>query len=341
MTRPLLEHQLRARLARHDNVIIEQGVQVSGLAGSAWKITGVQVVAAEGGTRGIEAELVVDASGRGATLPGWLAQFGLPAPEQDEVQMELTYTSCLVRRKSHHLAGELGFVCTPSAPVRRGGAAVAVEGERYLVTLMGYLGERAPRTFAGMVEYARSLPVPDLYELLRDAEPVSEPVQLRDPKSVRPRYERLKHWPEGVLPMGDALCRINPSHGHGMTLAALEAQALSRALDLGVRGAAARFFREVTPLIDVPWSLVSGADFEFEGVEGNAERPPAAVRSYFKRALRVASVEREVALAVYRVMHLIEPPSLLFSPPIVRVVLASDPELAASMMIVPDGEGVR
>lgn len=341
ITRPLLERELRACLASRANVSIEQGVQVSGLEGSAWRITGVRATSGDGSSRVIEADLVVDASGRGVTLPSWLSRFGLPEPEQDVVYMQLTYTSCLIRRRSQQLGGQLGFVCTPSAPVRRGGAAVAVEGERFLVTLMGYLGERAPRTFEGMVEYARTLPVPGLYELLRDAEPLSEPVEMRDPASVRPRYERLKHWPEGLLPFGDALCSINPSYGHGMTLAALEAHALSHALAPGPRGVAARFFDEVTPLIDVPWALVAGADFEFEGMEGSGARPPLAVRNYFKRALRVALLQREVALAVYRVMHLIDPPSVLFSPPVMSAVMAADPELDASLMVMPEGEGTR
>jgi 2-polyprenyl-6-methoxyphenol hydroxylase-like FAD-dependent oxidoreductase len=339
MTRPLLEQHLRTYLTASANVSILSGAQASGLAGSAWKVTGVQVVDASGTERLIESELVIDASGRGGALATWLARFGLPQPDEDTVRMELTYTSCLIRRKSQHLGGRLGLVYPPTAPVRRAGAALAVEGDRYIVTLMGYLGERSPRTFQGMVEYARTLPVPGLYELLRDAEPLGDPSELRDPASVRRRYERLKHLPEGVLPLGDALCSINPSHGHGMTIAAREAQCLGRALEAGLRGLSTRFFEEVTPLIDVPWSIVAGADFEYEGVTGSAERPPPTIMRYFKRAARAAVLDREVALAVYRVMHLVEPPSVLFSPAITARVLASAPESDATIMLTPEGDG--
>lgn len=339
MTRPALELVLRTRVSELPNVTIRKGVEVVGLIGSAWKITGVKIADSDGAERLIESELTVDASGRGASLSRWLSAFGLPAPEQDTVRMELTYTSCLIRRKREHLGGRLGFVYPPTAPALRAGAALAVEGDRYIVTLMGYLGERAPRTFAGMVEYARSLPVSGLYELLRDAEPLSEPVEMRDPASVRRRYERLKHWPEGLLPLGDALCSINPSHGHGMTIAAREAQCLARALEAGLRGVAARFFAEVTPLLDVPWSIVAGADFEFEGITGTGDRPPPTIIRYFKRAARAAVLDREVALAVYRVMHLIEPPSILFSPEIAARVLAHAPESDATIMLTPERDG--
>ena len=346
MTRPLLELHLRSRVGELANVSIEQAAQVTALEGSAWKITGVRVTDGSCQSRVIASDLVVDASGGRAALPGWLARFGLPAPFEDTVRMDLTYTSCLIRRKRRHLAGRLGFVYPPTAPGLRAGAALAVEDERYIVTLMGYLGERSPRTFAGMIEYARSLPVAGLYELLRDAEPLTEPVELRDPVSVRRRYERLKHWPEGIVPFGDALCSINPTHGHGMTIAAREAQLLQRALvdaraqDVnGLRGVAARFFAEVTPLLDVPWSIVAGADFAFEGVTGTSERPPPAILSYFKRAARAAVIDREVALAVYCVMHLIEPPSVLFSPTIMSAVLAGAPEGDASMIVTPERDG--
>ncbi|HTU58982.1 MAG TPA: FAD-dependent monooxygenase, partial [Polyangiales bacterium] len=246
LTRPLLDALLRAQLAVRENVVIEDDVQVLALEGSAWKITGVCVRNGDGSEQTVAADLVVDASGRNAALPGWLARFGLPAPEEESVRMELTYTTCLIRRKPHHLRGRLGFVYPPTAPGLRAGAALAVEGDRYIVTLMGYLKERAPRTFAGMVEYARSLPVPELYELLRDSEPLTEPVELRDPESTRRRYERSKHWPEGLVPIGDSLCSINPVQAHGITLAALEAQILARQLSEGARGLAQRFFAEVT-----------------------------------------------------------------------------------------------
>jgi hypothetical protein len=154
------------------------------------------------------------------------------------------------------------------------------------------------------------------------------------------RYEQLKHWPQGVIPLGDALCSVNPTHGHGMTIAAREAQSLDRALQAGVHDVAARFFAEVTPLLDVPWSIVAGADFAFPGVTGTGERPPATILSYFKRAARAAVLDREVALAVYRVMHLVEPPSVLFSPEIMRAVLASAPHSDAALVVTPERDGV-
>jgi hypothetical protein len=41
------------------------------------------------------------------------------------------------------------------------------------------------------LDFARSLPSPDIYRAIRDAEPIDEPATCRFPASVRRRYERL------------------------------------------------------------------------------------------------------------------------------------------------------
>ena len=43
---------------------------------------------------------------------------------------------------------------------------MAQEGERWIVTLIGYLGEQAPGEEAGFLEYALSLATPDIYGII-------------------------------------------------------------------------------------------------------------------------------------------------------------------------------
>jgi 2-polyprenyl-6-methoxyphenol hydroxylase-like FAD-dependent oxidoreductase len=334
MPRADVECLLRDRVSEYDNIELRAGARVTELLGSAWQITGVRL---EDGTRS-SAACVIDASGRSSQVPGMLRRFGLKPPTEDHLRIGLQLASCVIRREPHHLEGKDGFVCMPCAPTPRGGAVLALDDHRYLVTLLGYLGAHAAPSYRGMVEFARGLADRTLYTLLRDAEPLGPPTELRHPGSVRRRYDRMRHRPRGLLVLGDALCSVNPAYGHGVTLAALQAHALRRALadESDERALQQRFFTEATRIVDIPWSMAAGADYEFDQARGTQPPPHPSIRAYFKRALRAASHDRSVALAVYRVMHLVDPPSALFAPALVSIVLGQRELPAPRLKLVPD-----
>jgi len=53
---------------------------------------------------------------------------------------------------------------------------VAIEGERWMVTLGEWLGEHAPSDEEGFVAFARSLPAPGIRDVIRVAEAPGEAV---------------------------------------------------------------------------------------------------------------------------------------------------------------------
>jgi 2-polyprenyl-6-methoxyphenol hydroxylase-like FAD-dependent oxidoreductase len=335
LSRPALEAYVRERVLACGRVSLLTGHVARGLLGAARRVTGVSVTArdAQDAPRELAADLVVDTTGRGSQLPRWLKALGVPAPREQRVRADVLYTSCYVRRKPSDLGGDFGLIVTPTPPSPRGAAVLALEGDRFIVTLSGYLGEPGPSDYAGMLEYARSLPTPALYQLLRDAEPLSSPVQMRDLESCWRRYDQLSRFPEGLLVSGDALCSFNPAYAQGMTVAALEARALLACLRAGARHLAPRFFRAATALLAAPWSISVVADFAFDGVTG--DRPFAAnwLNAYVARLHRAASRDPAVALARLRVTHLLAAPSTLLRPRIVARVLrfGGTPELASSV----------
>src|SRR5262249_52951765 len=154
-----------------------------------------------------------------------------------------------------------------------GGAALPVDGNRWLVTLWGYFGDHPPTDEAGFLEFARSLPVTDVFDLVSRLEPVSAPVSYRIPVSVRRHYDRMADLPDRYLLVGDAVCAFNPVFAQGMTVATLEARYLDRLL----RGVAApagldrlgkRFLRGVSRMIELPWRMASHEDFRYPETRG-------------------------------------------------------------------------
>jgi hypothetical protein len=198
-----------------------------------------------------------------------------------------------------------------------------VEENRWLVTLGGFHGTHAPTDEEGYLAYARQLPVPDVHDALVDAEPLT-PISIhRFPTNLRRHYERMRSLPEGLLVVGDAVCSFNPIYGQGMTVSALEALALDSALAAHSGGTAMsrRFHKSIAKIVDVPWQLTTGEDFRFAETIG--KRPPgtAFLHWYTGRLHEQCSLDTSLAIAFYRVMHMLDAPTTLFRPAIAARVM--------------------
>jgi hypothetical protein len=328
ISRPAIESCIRERVLTRPNINVRSGCAVHSLLGDARAITGVSIGSATHAQHEeLTADLVVDATGRGTRLPGWLETLGLGRPREEVVRSNVSYATCMIGRKPDHLAGANAWVMTPLPPLTRWGAAQAVEGDRYIVTFTTYLGDRGPESYAEMIEYARALPFPGLYELLRVAEPQTEVSKMFDPESKRRHYERMARFPSGLLVVGDALCSFNPAYGQGMTVAALEAEALDQALRAGTTGLSRRFFAAASKIVDAPWMLATGADFQWPAVEGRRGIATGLINTYIARVIKTAGRDAVVAERLLRVMHLLDAPQTLFAPAIVRRVLLTKPEM--------------
>jgi 2-polyprenyl-6-methoxyphenol hydroxylase-like FAD-dependent oxidoreductase len=321
MSRPLLEWTIRRRVAGLPNVTIRDGVAVSGLAGTGRRVTGLTI---DGTTE--HADLVVDCSGRSTRSDRWLGALGLPTPETQEVKVGIGYATRLYRRKPGDLTDGVGVLTLPTPPgERRTGIMLPIEDDRWLVALGGWHGAHAPPEEQGYLEYARSLPLAFIADLLERAEPVSDFHAHQFPSSRRRLFEQVGDLPAGYLAAGDAICSFNPVYGQGMTCAALEAIALGEALDrrpAADGGALARdFYRAAARIFSVPWRFAVGADFAYPQTTGPRPRGLRLLNPYSLRLQKVAQVDPAVRREFTSVQHLLTPPSRLFRPRMVAKVL--------------------
>lgn len=322
VSRPLLEGHLRHRLAALADVEVRDGWSVSGLVTTAGRdrVTGIRGAGPDGRDRTLAADLVVDASGRGSRSPAWLADLGYDRPEDETVAVGIGYATRTYRRRDGDIDGDVGVVMAPTLPAGRAGVMLALEDDRWVVTLGGYGDDRPPTDPAAWVAYARSLPSPDIARVVEGGEPLDDPLAFRYPASTRRRYERLARFPAGYLVFGDALCSVNPIYGQGMTVSAVEALELRDWLDLP--GApASRFFRRAARVIDVPWDMAVGADLRFDHVAGRRTPKVRMVNRYLGRLHPVAARDPEVGRAFLRVVNLLDPPERLMAPSVAWRVL--------------------
>jgi len=323
LSRPLLETQVRARLEALPNVTIVSQCDVVGLLASPdrARVTGVRMQRASGAVEEVTADLVVDASGAGTKSPAWLPTLGYAAPEEETVRVGLGYTTRLYRRRPGDADGRLGVVVITEPPNPRGGVALALEGERWIVSAAGYFGQHPPADEQGFLDYLAAMPNRALHDLVRAAEPISDFKTFKFAGSVRRRYERLKRFPEGYLVFGDAVSRFNPVFGQGMTSAALQAAALRDCLAANATPLWLRFFRAAARIVDVPWSIAVGADLAFPQAEGPRGPMVNFLNWYIAKLHRAAHRDPVLALAFHKVSNLVAPPPTLLRPGIVWRVL--------------------
>ncbi|HZJ05301.1 MAG TPA: hypothetical protein VFD59_07505 [Nocardioidaceae bacterium] len=274
MTRPFLEHHVRMRVAALSNVAVVSGRAATELLttspGGESRVTGVLTTPTSGGApEALRADLVVDAGGRGSHAPAWLEQLGFGRPEEERITIGVGYTTRLYRRTEEDLAGDTFIIIQPTPPHEtRAGVMVAVEGNRWLLTLGGWLGDHAPDDEEGFLAFAKGLPAPDIYDLITRLEPLGGFSTHKFPANLRRRYEKMPSQPEGFVVIGDALCSFNPLYAQGMTVSALESMELGACLDAGLDGLPRRFYRRAAKIIDEPWQVAAGGGLRLPAGRG-------------------------------------------------------------------------
>ena len=309
LSRPLLEDGIRRRVREIDGIRILDNRSVRELITKAKCVAGIVT-----DEEAIEADLVVDAAGRGSHASQWIKSLGFEQPREEKVNVQLFYTTRIFRRESRHMNGE-AFVSIPSTPEgKRGGVVLAQEGDEWIVTLTGNFGHQAPEDLDGFIEYAATLPAKHIYELVRNAEPIGDAITMRYPASVRRRYEELNSMPDGFLAFGDAICSFNPVYGQGMSSAAQQARELRNALASGNKDLARRFYRAAGKVIDIPWSIAVGTDLQMPETGARRTVDVRIINWYMSKLHQRGHTRSDAAIAFIRVAQLLDPPTALMRP---------------------------
>lgn len=317
-SRPFLEACIRSRVAGLPNVTFGPPTDVLGLVTTpdGQRVRGVRILrrADDSAEELLDAGLVIDATGRGSRTPRWLQQLGYDQPAEDRIAGDLGYATRHYRLDPEVLGGDWGTLQAPTPALPRGGALARIEGDRWIVTLFGLLGDHPPRDPAGFMEFTRSLTFPDIHRAIRSGEPLDDPITYRFPASARRRYEQLPRFPDGLLPIGDAVCSLNPIYGQGMTVAAHQALALRDHVQRDGTAEPRRWVRRAARIVDGPWDMALGGDLAFPEVAGPRTAKMRALGTYTARLHAAATQDPALAVAFARVMALVDPPPSLLRP---------------------------
>ncbi|MCG5216047.1 NAD(P)/FAD-dependent oxidoreductase [Streptosporangium soli] len=330
-SRPKLEFHIRERTSALPNVTFAERHDILGLETTVdnSRVTGVRVQplgdedgGAVGAEQVINADLVVDATGRGSRTPIWLEALGYPRVEETRTKIGLGYVTQHYKLTADPYDGDLSINPVASPDLPRGAIFTKTDGGRVELTTYGILGDHPPTDQEGLYEWVKSLAVPDIYDALQHAEPLDEPVAFRFPTTLRRRYEKMTRFPDGLLVTGDAVCCFNPVYAQGMTVAALGALTIRDHLHTGAVPDPFQYFADLAgKVIDPPWEMTHTVDLSFPGVEGD-RTPQVKMAQAFLRLVQIAATrDGTVAAAYMRGAGLIDGPEALMRPPMLARIL--------------------
>lgn len=329
-TRPLIEGVIRERVRALPNVDIRTGTDVTGLASDgSGTVTGVRLARrsitttdAPAGTDVQRADLVVDATGRGSRTPRWLAELGFAAPREDTVHVDVRYATRLFKRPSNTEKGPRNVMIAPLPGERRGAVALAVEGDRWIVTLVGMLGERPPTEIEAFRAYARSLWSRSVFDLIAGLDPVGDAFTGGYPANARRRFDDLRAFPRRFVVTGDALGHTSPVNALGLSMAILEAETLGETLArVGPERIGSAFFRSVRNVVEEAYTQAVDNDLRNPAVEGPRTMRWRVVNAYSRRLVPLAHRDPVVGRALADVMGFLAPGASLLRPSVAWRVL--------------------
>jgi 2-polyprenyl-6-methoxyphenol hydroxylase-like FAD-dependent oxidoreductase len=337
-TRPLIELVLRRRAEALANITLRPASRVTEIvpAGSGG-VCGIRFVNGSGGAEALVADLVVDASGRGAPTMTLLDTLGWDRPPMTEIGVDITYATAVVEIPRDATADWKAVITLPDPPhVALHSVLLPTENGRWIIAIADHSATTWIETWDTFLEASRSLITPTVYNALRYAEPPEGLRHYRFPASTWKHFERLPRLPRGLLPVADAFCRFNPIHGQGMSSAAKQACLLQDVLGRvaaepdPIASLQAGFMAEVASVLETPWTMSTSADLAFPQTRGQRPDNFAEAREFEAALFRAAVADPVVHRALLEVAQLLQPHTLLREPDIVRRIEAASVEQAAA-----------
>lgn len=236
--RATMETVMRRYVERLRNIRIENESAVTGVlavAGRPVEVAGIRVEQA-GSQHDVEADIVVDASGRTSRFPVWFRELGADIPEEKD-DAEIVYYTRHYRLKPGVAepardpelpsSGDLGYLKFGVFPGDNGHFAVIVclpVGEVRL--------KKAVRDGAVFDEICRSIPGLKRWVGEDVAEATTKSFGIGDIHAVwRHFVQNGEPVAKNFFAVGDAALRTNPLYGRGCSVGILHAHLLARILD--------------------------------------------------------------------------------------------------------------
>jgi 2-polyprenyl-6-methoxyphenol hydroxylase-like FAD-dependent oxidoreductase len=330
-SRPFTELHVRRRVAALPGVTVVDGHDALEPVTGGDAVTGVLIVnRATELTTVLDADLVVDATGRSARIPSLLERLGYGRPDEQKAPSPVGYSTQRLVIPDGSLEQQL--IVSNQGPTRPAVLLLACEHRNWMLAVGRPIDDGgAPGDFDTMLSLAQQVLPTAICHGLRAGQPIDEIATFRNPAAVWRRYDQMPRFPRGLLVVGDAMCSLNPIYGQGMTMAALYALTLRDCLRRNDTEIARPFFAGAARHIGTVW-VSNHASTRATSPARKRSLRRRLRRQVIKATLIAASSDTHVAERLLRVGHLIDPPARLADPALLpRILAANVHHLAATL----------
>ena len=274
MSRPLIELTVRRQVERLTNVKVQGGCRVLHIIGESntGDARGICYRKPDGDVDILQSDLIIDASGNGSLTLEFLRASGRRVPEETRIGVKMHYASALFDRADIRDNYKVAYTFPDAPEETRGGLIIPAENESFQVVLIGRGDYIPPINESEFRSYAQKLSTPTFYNAIKNAKLLTEITPWSFTESRWRHFAKVPDFPGGLLPIGDAICRFNPVHGQGMSVAAREASLLFDLLgrfdnDL-LSTLAPDFLAKAEKLVGEPWAMSAIPDFIYPETTG-------------------------------------------------------------------------
>ena len=294
----------------------------------------------------VDADLVVDASGRRSALPDWFSQAGLGAPVDQRQDCGFFYLTRFYGVKPGH---EIPVSKIPASVALDYASVLALGADNDTFSLTVTLSVNEP--------YRKALREPDRFKAFLHAVPHSAPwIRIGVPISEISMMSRIENRRRrittsdgpivgGLVVIGDAALHTNPTLGRGVSMGLMHAQHLAEVAHLAPDdpvGFVEAFSAWTDDHLGVWYDTQVAADATAldrlaAGIRGERYEPVETPASRFAAAaFACASHDEVVGVAVAKMAHLFSPPAEALGEAVVASRINDFAASGASLRRPPD-----
>ncbi|HEX9833687.1 MAG TPA: tryptophan 7-halogenase [Mycobacterium sp.] len=268
-SRPMLEWQIRRRVLAIENVdVVRATITEATYDAARRRVTGVLLDSGEE----VSADLVVDAAGRATRLPVWLEKWGYPRAQEETVDVGIAYASHQFHVPKGLLAEKV-VVAGASRAQPLGIGMLFYEDGNWNVTTFGIGKVEPPQNVAQILDLADEILPAHVSAALRRGKPLGEMAFHKYPTSRWRRYDKIKRFPGGIIPFGDAVVSYNPTFGQGMTMTAIQAANLRAVVESGEPDIATHLAKATAKTTYPVWTMTAIGDLTLHNATTTGKVP--------------------------------------------------------------------